>query len=260
MPATGKLLYRNRGLKGTWTASSEVATLPATNLASAIRKKVWRATGKTSEWVKVDLGAAQAIDAVALISSNLSAGATITIEANTIDDFVTPAFSTTLTPWAATLTNVMVKFLAATQTFRWWRIVLADAGNAAAFVEIGVVVLSPILAFADAPQLLRYQIVDPSPVVYSPGGTPFTWELDPYAVVELPYRFLAESLAFGDFQTAVRFAGRKLDLVLSLFPDGPSADDVSKATNLYGRLVELPPLEYQVPQKYDWPAVFRESL
>lgn len=68
------------------TASSALATLPATNLATAQPGQVWRtAPATTSAHVLVDLGASRAIGAVLLVNTNLTATATWRIRLSTVD-------------------------------------------------------------------------------------------------------------------------------------------------------------------------------
>jgi len=258
-----RVLYQNHGLEGTWTASSQVATLPATHLANTARQRVWRSTGISAEWVKVDLGAAQAIDGVALISPNFTVNAEIMIEANTSDSFPPGGggFKTAARAWLAPNTKVLVKFFDMTRTFRWWRIVLRDTGNSDGYLQLGVVVLSPALVFSSPADRIRYALVDPSFVEYAPAGTPKTYELAPYAMVRLPFRALPESLVFGTLRTALREMGRKKDGVLCLDHEAPSGSNLIVDTNLYGRLVELSSFDEKAwPSWYEWDFTFRESL
>lgn len=258
-----KLLYKNEGLAGTWSADTEVATLPASNLKDGNRNRVHRTTGLAApNWWKVDLGSAKAIGAVAFVGSNLRAGKTVTIKGHTADAWSTPDFSTTFTSWTSDV-GVMVKFLAATQTFRWWRFESDDTGNPDGYLQTGVIIPSPVVALTRAPRAFRWGVVDPSLVGYAPGGTPHRSERPDFVLVEFDQGFTAESLVFGDLQTALREAGLHKDLVLSLFPDGPSGDDLAKAVNLYGAFVDLPPFTYAptlAGTDYDWgPIQFRES-
>lgn len=261
-----KVLYQNHGLNKTWSASSKVATLPACHLGHENRQKVWRTTGldtgTTGDWAKVNLGATGlAVGAIALVSANLSTNATITFEAATCDNFPGGAsFTTSLTPWKSTGSGVMVHFLAcALSCYPWWRFVLDDTGNSTGYIECGVVALGPVLSF-ETPQRLHYQIEDPSVVDYSPAGTPKTWELAAFVRTELPVRLVDEANVFGSIQTALRAMGRKKDVVLSLYSESPACSDPAKATNLYGRIADMPAWDYVIPSKYDATLRFQESL
>ena len=260
-----KILHKNRGLDGAWTAKGQVATLPSTNLADANRQKLWRSTGaESTQWVRVDLGTCYPIDGFALVSANASTAAVITIETATSSGFGAIVFTTSLTPWNASRSNVLVQFFSATQTYRWWRVNIADTGNTNNYLQLGTVYLSCAVAMDVGPETLGYSIVDPSLVDYAPGGTPKTFSLSPYAVVELPHRLTAESLVFGGLEDVVRNIGRKTDAVLSLFSSAPSCSAIAQATNLYGRFESDPGFSYVVQAGacglYNTTFRFRESL
>lgn len=257
-----KILYQNHGLRGTWSASSAVGTLPASNLANANRQRVWRSTGITAEWIKVNLGSAKSIAALALVSSNLRASATITIKANSSDAWGSPPFSQVLTPWDASATGVLIAFLSSAQTYQWWRVDLADAGHPDGYLQVGVCALGPVLDLLVAPNDMTFELVDPSPVDYAPSGTPKVYNLSSFVELTMPYALLTQAQAFTDVLTALRAVGRKEDGALSLFATAPSQDDLAKTTNLYGRFRDLPALAFRRDSvnRYDWSVVWRESL
>src|SRR3990167_2218268 len=95
-----KLLYDNLGLNATWSASTEVATLPAANLGTANRNRACRTTSKATQWFKADLGSALAVGAAALVSPNVTQTATIVIEGNATDAWGAPTYSQALVPWS----------------------------------------------------------------------------------------------------------------------------------------------------------------
>lgn len=258
-----KILYRNRGLAGTWSATTAVATLPVSNLANPKRGTKYRSTSIAAQRIVVDLGAAYAIDAVALATHNLTSAATITIKGHTADTWAAPAFSTTLTGWDDKDSGVLVKILASTQTYRYWAFEPTDAGNTDGYLEFGVIALGPLFAFSDAPAEVAVKFVDPSITTYAPSQTPHTEERNVYLELELDWRLMTEAVVFGTLQTALREIGTKRDGALSIFSEAPGAGDVSKTLNVYGRFVDLPPF-VMVPttngNRYNWAATFRESL
>lgn len=262
MAALVKVIYKNRGLDATWTATESYATLPVANLADPVRSKVWRAPSATgTQTLKAKLGAAYAIGGLALVGSNITTDSTITIQANSSDSWGSPAFTSSITPWDAGDSGVMVVYFGAAQTYQWWRVMVTNMTNPDGYIEIGVVVLGPVLSMATAPESVEYGPVDPSITAWSAAGTPRTWELPIFSAMRFPFTLLPESLAFGDLQTALRDMGARRDVVVSLYADGPSADAISKATNLYGRLTSLTPARSRGPvSRWDWDAEFRESL
>jgi hypothetical protein len=253
-----RVLYQNLGLSGTWTASSQVSSLPASFLANAKRTWFWRSTGCTAEWIKVDLGSAQGVKAVALISPNLTAGATITIEGNPTDAWP-GAFSQALVPWDPGDSGVLLVFFSALQTYRWWRISFADASNPSGYLQLGVAALGPVLDFGQAPGLPTWRPVDPSLVGWSPGGTPTAFDLPIYMELDIPTQLIAQSFVFPTLMTALRTAGRRRDVVVSVFGAAPSESAIAIDNNRYCRLTDLPELAAQHGGYEDGTLSFRES-
>lgn len=84
----------------------------------------WWAAGCTLETITGDLGQAEQVTAVILDGHNLSAAATATLKADDGPDWEAPAFSQALT---VTSPHLVYFF---NQTYRYWRLELADPGNA----------------------------------------------------------------------------------------------------------------------------------
>ena len=76
----------------TITPSSQVSTLPASNLAHEFRKRVWRTgTSTAAENVVFNLGSAKAVTSVILLDHTLTAGdSAIALEANSADSWGAP--------------------------------------------------------------------------------------------------------------------------------------------------------------------------
>jgi hypothetical protein len=254
------LMYVNEGLAGIWVASTQQPTLPATNLSTANRNRVWRSAATTAQWARVALPSAKAIDGVALVGGNLTASATITIRGHTSDSWGSPAFTDTLTPWVATRTGVLFKMFATTQTYQYWRIEMSDAANPDGHLQVGVVALGPMMKFTVGPGAFTYTPVDPSIIAYAPSGTPYRTSRRVYAQVDFVDPFVLEADVYGALQGVARDAGKHADMVLSLFPSTPSIDEFAKALNLYGSVLELESFIYRLPTKYGWRLSFRESL
>lgn len=119
------------------TASSETDGLPASNVVQEFVARMWRAesdgpSSEYPEWVKFDLGAAKTITMLAIFGHNLSASATVTIQASNTDSWTAPSYSTTMT-WNEL---ALVKFTG-TQSYQWWRITFVDPANEYGYIEIG---------------------------------------------------------------------------------------------------------------------------
>jgi hypothetical protein len=101
------------------------------------RDTAWEAEGCSEEHVTIDLGQAQQAKALVLADHNLTAGATVTLLANTSDAWEAPAWSQSLTVTAPHL----VYFL--DQTYRFWRLLLEDPENPAGALWASLLFLGP---------------------------------------------------------------------------------------------------------------------
>jgi hypothetical protein len=128
----------------TVTAENEVATLPATNLQTMQPSETWRTSDATDTFIVADLGAALAVDIVALLKTNLTAAATWRVRGATSEANLTAApgyDSTAVGFWPESgLAGQAVSgflYLDPAQSFRWWRIDLSDAANPDGYLEAG---------------------------------------------------------------------------------------------------------------------------
>lgn len=125
----------NKVSDATLTPSSASSTYPVTNIATLPVSMPWRATGDTSENVLFDLGSAQSISFIGVIAHNLSAAATITVQAGTTSG--TSNFSTTI-PWRQ---YDAFKILSSAENYRYWKLIFTDSANVDTYIEIGYVIL-----------------------------------------------------------------------------------------------------------------------
>lgn len=261
-----RILYKNHGAGDVkWDAKSQVAALPACHVGDENRGKVWRSTGAgTCEWLRVKMcSTSLAVDRVAFITYNFTSCAYIGIEAHCTSCFddgaAPPGFTTCFAPWTASRTGVSFFDISAQQKRLWWRFVMCDTGVDDGYYQVGVVALGPATCMRVGPERLRYWIEDPSILDYAPAGTPKATLRDPYVMVELSHRFIAETLVFSGLQDVIRDGGRRKDMVLSLYTSEPSCTCAAVETNLYGRLEETLQFSYVLPGEYDAVVRFRES-
>lgn len=271
------ILYENRGLgnlisgvftPAVWSATSSVATLPASNLANPVRGTVCRSAGLDAPWrLVVDFGGAVDLEALALVGSNLTTSATVVVKLNTADSWGSPAQTFLLVPWNQTTTGVLLTLFGASHVYRYMAIEITDATNPDGYYEVGVAYPSPVFELPISGPVFwefAWEIVDPSHVSYARAQTPWTDDLAVYAQVEMSWRFISEALAFGEWQTMARAMGRKRDGVLCRYGGGAGATAQARSLNIYGRFPEIPRLvEVKTGDgfEYDWgPVTFRESL
>ena len=128
------------------TAGSEASGFPAINLANAQRTMLYRCgTTFSTETLVFDLGSALAADSLILLDHSILNTTTITLQANTTNAWGAPAFSSAVA-WQSSW--ILHSF--ASQTYRYWRLVVAKAAAGQQF-DIGRLHLGPVVAPADPP-------------------------------------------------------------------------------------------------------------
>lgn len=134
----------------TITATTAATSMPASNLNKVQPSDVWRSTDLTGEYIEIDLGSAKAVDLIALMFTNFTSAATWRVQAGTTTAY-SNYDSTAVTAWAGATQNVdrphAMLYLAAAQTYRYWKITLTDAANPAGYFEAGRVILADALQF-----------------------------------------------------------------------------------------------------------------
>lgn len=244
-------------------ASTEVVTLPGTNILSGNRRKVWRSTGTAQQTLTLDLGDIFSVNSVGLISSNIGTAGTITILANTSDSWGTPAFNSgTLTPYNDDYTNVLLYYFSGTQSYRYWRITLNDPTNADGYYQLGVAWLGTYISFE---RNLVYgwdsETIDLSNVEYAVDGTPYTDVLGSYKIINLTVNQMSEGWVFGTMMPLMKTISGKKDVLLAIMPERAGSENpiTERNNNYFGRIIKQGPLRNNNFQKYTWAMTFRES-
>jgi hypothetical protein len=179
---SSRILYNNLWDGGTLTDSSEASGYAGTNTQQRWPTRVWRSTGITSEWIKVNLGSAKAIQALVLHDHNLTAGATVTLQGNATDSWGAPSYNQALT-WAVAGDGPYTTFCyfpASTQTYQWWRLTVADTGNTAGYLSVGRIFLGPYTGLTRTYKSRKSSYEDPSVVETSIGGQKTSFQLTRY--------------------------------------------------------------------------------
>lgn len=144
-----------------FTASSEALTdYEVINIKSDMIEKTWRSTAIASEWVQWDAGAGQTmgIDTLALLNTNLSQNAVVTLlgygggSDAAPGDFDGSAAITIVIDMPTDATEDTVLYCSASAassatSYRHWKLRLEDPSNAAAYLEIGRLVAGEAFVF-----------------------------------------------------------------------------------------------------------------
>lgn len=202
------------------TASSVDSNFPVANLKHQFRSKRWRSTGVTSEWVVFDLQTTESIDSVVFLwpkedGITLSNTAVVKIQANATNVWTSPAVDQTLT-----IDNTYVlasHFFSTDQNYRYWRVVIQDAGNPNGYVELGVVWLGKGLSIPNAQNGFKFELQDTSVHTQTAFGHDYTDEYPQVATLTFQYK----TMDYSDIQTlenAFRQNGTRLPVLVALDP------------------------------------------
>lgn len=155
MVALPILGYRNWADGATLAGGSWQTSWPLANMQDIELALVARSSDATSgsTLVTIDIGSAKSIRLIAITGHNLGATATIRVRAAASSGDVTasPAVDTTQNVWLGSNTPTTntgqngdpihtpcaLVILSAAQSYRYWRVDIADTGNADGYVEIG---------------------------------------------------------------------------------------------------------------------------
>lgn len=174
-------------------ASSADPSFPVSNLKHPFRSKRWRSTGVSNETLTFDLITTEEIDSVVLLwpkedGIRLSSTAELRIQANATNVWTAPAVDQVLT-----ISNDYVlasHYFATAQSYRFWRVVIQDAGNPNGFVEIGVVWLGKGLEIENAQNGFKYQLVDQTKITKTDFGHQYADVYPQLAVLDFTYQYL----------------------------------------------------------------------
>lgn len=190
------ICYDNKVLDATITASSEQAGYGASvSLKDPRLCRKWKAYGALDEYVIFDMGAAVAVTNCILANTNLTASATVRVEANSSDSWATPAFSSVLAQygdkWSATFTA---------QTYRYWRVYLDDATNPDA-LYLGAAFIGPALTMPGMAPDQEIPTKSSAQTVFSIGGQAYGDRRIRYktASINFPYISLTDKDLIDDF-------------------------------------------------------------
>ena len=228
--ANARILYNMDTWDGaTITGSSQAnADLVPANVVHDHVSKMWRTTGKASENIVFDLGTATKITAFSMFTFNLTSGATVTLQANASNSWGSPSYSQALTiatdADGAVLPRI-VYFL--DQTYRYWRVLLADSGNTATYLQIGRIAAGEYYELTrNINQNFNITMYDPSEGDRVPGRQTFFRNRNRYRRATVKYNL--QSQAQTDKLSAIMLkTGNSRPLVLALDPtDRPSKDSM----------------------------------
>lgn len=136
-----KVLYDNKILTATLSSNNENENYPLDNLQNGVRAKKYRSVTDTGIWIKISTP----ITATYLVidSHNLTSDATIHLQGNNSDSWVSPTTDFTV----SNVTNDTIVYAFASKTHSYWRITIDDPRDSGddEYVEIGGIYLGTAL-------------------------------------------------------------------------------------------------------------------
>jgi hypothetical protein len=117
----------------TGTACHKELGFAVSDTGSATSQVGANAVYQSRHWLKADFGSALAVQVGIVVNHNAGASGTFTLQGNATDAWTAPTVSQALAGDAA----IRIAFIA-TQTLRWWRLVVDDCGNTLGYSEVGI--------------------------------------------------------------------------------------------------------------------------
>lgn len=225
------------------------------------------ARNHTSEWFKVDFGAPVEVGFIGMIGRpdggiGLSAGATVKVMANIVDDFSSPPINVTVTPED---TGVF-KFLdGLTPTYRWWKVEIFDRETPVSTGADGYQFTQVYLGDYVTPETVNFRVgfsaiqEDPALVQTSQTGVGF------YKIYPKFWRFeslTAEYISDED-RAAVLKVFRDLGVSVPLFVSLDPLVQVSQSLGEFTKFMRFetaPRLNHILRNLYSFDASFREVI
>ncbi len=205
-------------------ASSEDPSFPVSNLTHQFRSKRWRSTDVTSENIVFDFQTSEPVDSVVLLwpkedGIKLSESAVVTIQANATDVWTSPTISQVLT--IDNTYEVASHFFSSDQSYRYWRVLIADPGNPYGFLELGVIWIGKSLAVENAQNGFKFTLADRSKLSQTDFGHIYADELPIFSSIDFTYSYL-DYEAQQILENAFRTNGTKRPVLVVIDP----SDDV----------------------------------
>lgn len=237
------------------TGSAGPATMPVSNLQTKQPSESYRILSPASAFINIDMGAAQPLDLIALISHTGSTRASVRVRAAATfaDVEADPAYDSGLLPMrshqedydtddttgSVALNNFILK-LDTPESLRYWRIDIAD--SVSSFIDIGRL----YMAKAFSPEInIDYGCMigfsDLSRLPRASGGMMIPLRKQKFRYAEFAVTFLSEAEAFNYIFEFDRLRGATEDV---LFIKDISNRAQLQRTSIYGLISGLQPISH----------------
>ncbi len=257
---TPRILYNDLGLAATLTASTENTAFPKENVQNEHRTKIWKSTDLTSETLDFDLGAAAAVDTIAIMNHNFndftSTTPTITWIGDDNSDFSSPSTSSALTVVA----GIIVLYFSS-DSKRYWRLSMTGGAGTETVYEVGRIMFGAKLQPSKSYNVGFGRIVnDFTTISQSVGGQLHSDFKNKFESYQLNFNHMTTTDR-DSYITMIENNRTALNMILTL--DTTSTATIN-ATTFYGKLSDMPQfnntLKTASDERYNMTFNFRESL
>lgn len=220
-------------------SSGAVAAFPVSNLHVSLPSDVWRAPDLTAQYIEWDLGAAETINVISLLYTNLEESTTWRIRAATSQANLTaaPGYD------SGTIGMKEVDYLtfprshsyqyeSAGKNYRYWRIDVGAQGTNQ--FQAGRVLFGAQVATTYTTASWSVQLADDSEIIRVESGGSYALSGGKYRIVNFAYNYLTFAETHGDGLFDIdRAAGRQGDVMVVR---DPADDSYIMHDLIYGRL------------------------
>jgi hypothetical protein len=242
--ASAAIVIDNNADAATVGASSQVLTMPTSNLLTPHPSERWRSLNNAAFFV-LDKGSSISADTVMLCGLTCGPNATIRLRLSTIDEV--GAAGDVLDTGAIASGDVhfdveygsFIYQLPAAAAWRYVRVDLSDPD--ASFVEAGCILdgLSETFDFNFVPGA-SIQYVDLSRVAPTSSGMTLTWDDSTFRRINFSFDFVSEDQRYGLIERMDRVKGRKRNVLLITDPESTNLPRDS----VFGLVTDISPVTF----------------
>lgn len=272
------------------TPEHESATLPAANLKTKLRSKVWRThdvpqSGTLTEAIEIDFIEPRYCRFFGLVADNLSTTATITLQMNSTPSWDDPPYEETFNAFELTfgfgeggfgewgfggiylqaarrVTPPKCYFLDVdvngnVPLYRYAKITFTDPENNDGWIEIGKIFLANY--YESATNYIYgavHKLVDPSGMEISSGGVDWGNRKNLFNQIELTMPYVTTDAKIGSLMNMLYSVGQTENLILML---DPSTSIGRNFLSFYGRFVGGDfGFVFSAPRRHNLKLIFKE--
>lgn len=231
------------------TALTTAAGYPIANVQDQRLTKKWKSDASTTQTVVIDLGSAQAVTAMAIVSHNIASTASIIVNANATDVWTAPSVIESLT-WNS---GMIIKFISS-QSYRYWQFAFSGLTQAVSIGRLWLGTYSQI----DPSSTDEFTVTDirDDTVTYGKHRQKYASPGVGWRKIDLSFK-ANKTTAISVIRSIYSTVGKHSSWIFCNFDDLRSYPLVDP---LYGSFSEDITFAHQGNQKYNYPISITEDL